>query len=121
MAYVYQADKWCDDCGKAIAHRLIDEGESPDDPGDESSFDSGDFPKGPYPDDDPADSPYHCGAGDDCLDPIELSNGRKVGAIVSGLTEDGKKYALNKIREKPDDPLMELWLEHFELELEEVQ
>lgn len=121
MAYIFQAEVWCDDCGKHIAERLKADGqEVPEDPEDHDSFDSDDFPKGPFPDDDPADTPTHCASDDECINAVHLSFGRKVGAIVSGLTEDGRKYALEKIRLKPNDALMDLWVSHYDLNPEEA-
>jgi len=61
--YIYQADLYCKDCGREICVDLRRESRAPKDPDDESSYDSGDYPKGPYPDGGgEADSPHHCGA-----------------------------------------------------------
>lgn len=59
--YMYQAALWCEDCGNAIRARLDAEGKAPQDPEDEYSFDSDDYPKGPYSDGGgEADTPQHC-------------------------------------------------------------
>jgi hypothetical protein len=57
--YVYQAALHCEDCGRAICERLTASGQSPANPEDESSFDSDEFPKGPYSASE-SDSPDHC-------------------------------------------------------------
>jgi len=113
MAYIYQATLWCDDCGQAICQRLDEAGEGPEDKSDETSFDSDDYPKGPFSDDDDeSDSPSHCDSGAECPNAVELDDGSKVGAIVSGLTEDGIAY----VRGAKDSPCVREWREHYELE-----
>jgi hypothetical protein len=112
MAYIYQAALWCDDCGEAIRKRLNEAGEGPEDPGDETSYDSDDYPKGPSPDDDESDSPNHCESGAECPNAILLDDGTKVGAIVSGLTDEGIAY----VRGAKDSPCVRAWRAHYELE-----
>lgn len=112
MAYTYQAALWCDDCGEAIRKKLDEAGEGPADPSDESSYDSDDYPKGPFSDDEPADCPSHCDAGGGCLNALELSDETIVGAIVSGLTEDGQRY----VREAEYSPCARAWREHYGIE-----
>lgn len=112
MAYTYQAALWCDECGEAIRKRLDEAGEGPEDPSDLSSYDSDDYPKGPDSDDDESDSPSHCDAGAECLNALELDDGSKVGAIVSGLTDDGVDY----VRGAKNSPCVRAWREHYELE-----
>jgi hypothetical protein len=76
---------------------LTKEGRAPANPEDETSFDSDEFPKGPYSPDE-SDTPDHCAAGEDCLDAIELDDGRKVGAwLENALTEDGVNYTREAI------------------------
>ena len=60
-AYLYQAALLCDDCGAKQRAALTDKGRAPADSADESSYDSDNFPKGPYCDGGgEADSPQHC-------------------------------------------------------------
>jgi len=89
--YVYAADLYCEDCGDAIREELTKQGEAPDDPDDESSYDSDDFPKGPYSDGGgEADSVQHCGSHETCLNAIELPRGSKIGAwLGNALTHEG--------------------------------
>jgi len=57
--YVYAADTYCEDCGDAIKATLS----TPESPDDECTWDSSDYPKGPYDTArDEVDSPNHCGA-----------------------------------------------------------
>ena len=88
--YIYEAEVWCDDCGESISAQLLAEGRVPEDPHDEFSYDSDDFPKGPYNNDEETDTPEHCASGEDCLNAIELASGRKIGALLSTtLTDEG--------------------------------
>ena len=59
--YIYRADVWCDDCGRAICERLTEEGKAPADATDECTFDSDDYPKLGL-DSDEGDTPQHCAA-----------------------------------------------------------
>lgn len=115
MAYVYQADLWCDACAADIARALRSTGTVPEDPSDHDSFDSDDYPKGPFPDDDPSDAPHHCAGGRDCTRRIVLRDGKTVSALVSGLTEEGRKYVLERIQSLPQSALVAFWEEHYNL------
>jgi hypothetical protein len=111
MAYIYQAALWCDDCGEAICERLTMEGKVPDnDARRDYSYDSDDFPK--FVKEDDSDSPSHCDSGAECPNALELDDGSKVGAIVSGLTDDGVAY----VRGAKDSPCVRAWREHYEIE-----
>jgi len=62
-AYVYQAALVCKECGDEIKRRLAAEGKAPADPEDEHSFDSDEYPKGPYAEGGgESDVPEHCDA-----------------------------------------------------------
>ena len=89
--FMYQAALYCEACGLDIRKKLIEEGKGPADPDDENSYDSDEFPKGPYPDGGGnADGPHHCDAHDDCLRAITLPNGDRIGAWLGDeLTEEG--------------------------------
>jgi hypothetical protein len=111
MPYIYQADLWCDSCGKVIRKQLRREGKAPDHPGNESSYDSDDFPKY-VANSGEADCPQHCGAGEECLEAIELPSGRKVGALLSTeLTGDGARYVQEAVAEGGE--VADLWAEEF--------
>lgn len=58
-AFIYAAALHCEACGRAIRETLAES--APADPDNESSYDSDEFPKGPYADGGgEADSPQHC-------------------------------------------------------------
>ncbi len=96
-AYIYQADVYCEACGADIRARAIANRSPfvPADPDDETSYDSDEFPKGPYPDvGGEADFPQHCASGPECLDALELDSGHTLGAWLDNpLTADGETYA----------------------------
>jgi len=118
MAYIYKADVWCDDCGKAICERLTREGKAPTDPTDEWTFDSDDYPKRAG-DDDEADSPQHCAAGEHCINAIELPSGGKVGLLLGELTRDGVEYVKEAIADAAGEActwcktVTDLWQQHY--------
>lgn len=57
VIYLYCGDILCGECGRARRLSLDAEGQRPADPDDESSYDSGDYPKGPFP----AEQTERCG------------------------------------------------------------
>jgi len=85
--YVFQADLHCLRCGNKICEDLTREGKAPADPDDEVTYDSDDYPKGPYSDGGgEADTPQHCGTCDRFLG--------------NPLTADGVNYLKDAIEEK---------------------
>lgn len=78
-AYIYQAALLCEDCGVKVKDHLDQQGDAPADPEDEYSYDSDDYPKGPYSEGGgESDSPSHC---DICHEFLE-----------NPLTEEGDQY-----------------------------
>jgi hypothetical protein len=77
--FLYKADLLCRQCGQYHRDYLAFRNLAPVDPDDESSYDSDEFPKGPYPNGGgEADTPQHCG---DC------------GTFLKNpLTDDGRAY-----------------------------
>ena len=49
-AYIYRAALHCEECGDRIQALLTEKGKAPANPDDEYTFDSDDFPKGPFSD-----------------------------------------------------------------------
>lgn len=100
-AYIYQAALWCEDCAREIRERLTAEGKAPEDPSDETSFDSDAFPKGPFPDGGgEADTPQHCDGGETCCNAESLFDGTKVGAFLENdLTDEGMEYVREAVRD----------------------
>jgi hypothetical protein len=85
--YIYEAAFYCEDCGIALRRTLDEKGERPADPDDEHTYDSDEYPKGPYPDSGgEADCPQHC---DGCG--LFLEN---------PLTSDGVEYVREAIRRR---------------------
>jgi len=113
LVYICAADIYCQQCGEAIRERITREGFAPEDPDHERGYDSDEFPKGPYPDGGgEADCPQHCGAGPECHNAIELSDGRKVGAwLENELTTDGVEYVRGAIREGGE--VAEMWADFY--------
>ena len=84
MAYTYQADVWCDECGKRICEDLTHEGKAPEDPKDEHTYDSDDFPKQYDAEGEESDGPQNCASGN-CA-------GTYGTFLENQLTSDGYKY-----------------------------
>lgn len=113
LVYIYAADIYCEDCGKAIRERIINEGRAPVDPNDEYSYDSDKYPKGPFSDGGgEADCPQHCEAGPECLNAIELIDGSKIGAwLENELTIVGVENLRNVIRQGGE--VVEMWADFY--------
>lgn len=110
---IYQADVWCDDCGRAIEDRLKAEGKAPEDTLDEGSYDSGDYPKW-GDDDEECDTPQHCAAGAECLNPTVIS-GEKYGAFLANpLTRWGLEYVSERATEDKPGPVALFWAHWYE-------
>lgn len=143
MAAIYAADIWCDDCAEEIkaricadlwANRTIDE--CPDGTAvsefdnredldeylrgmDERNYDSDSYPK--YCSDDvESDCPQHCAALADCVNPVIMSDGSKVGYFFgNSLTSDGVDYVKDAVREDIaagciDSVAVEIWFEEYD-------
>lgn len=99
--YIYQAALYCEDCGEAICAKMA----TPTEPDNESSYDSDDYPKGPYGDGGgEADSPQHC---DSC------------GAFLeNALTRDGVAYVREAIADASGNAdVLATWAEFYRWEL----
>lgn len=108
--YMFQAALYCEACGESIIERLTAEGKAPAHPSDEYSFDSDEYPKGPYPDGGgEADSPSHCDCGPYCLN-AETIGRLTVGAFLENpLTSDGYNY----VRQSGRSKLALLWKKYY--------
>lgn len=60
MGAIYNADVWCDDCARHICDKIQALGNAPDDPNNEYSFDSDDYPKLYDEETEESDMPQHC-------------------------------------------------------------
>ena len=116
LVYIYAADIYCEQCGEAIRERITHEGFAPEDPDDERSYDSDEFPQGPSgAGGGKADSPQHCGSGPECLNAIVFDDGHKAGAwLENKLTTEGVEYVREAIREGGE--MVELWTKFYRLE-----
>jgi len=119
MAAIYDADIYCDDCVDAIKERLQKVGVGDIDIDDETSYDSGEYPK--YcSDDEESDSPQHCAAGEDCLNAHVMSDGTKIGYFfANNLTTDGEEYVKEAVKEDRangnfDSVACEVWAEYYD-------
>lgn len=141
--YIYCADVYCDACGEAIRQELQEQdgkhtaicqfsekpykpctcnfsNEIPEDPDDESSYDSDEYPKGPYDDEQESDTPQHCGSGEICLCAEKLANGVVVGKFLeNNLTVDGVNYVIEHF--DADSPVSQLWINHYKDFHEEIE
>ena len=132
--YVYQADTYCDDCGARICAELEAEGKAPDDPSDEWTYDSDEYPKSAL--EESTDGPDHCASGADCIGAsVDLkeygleagaelfgAEAPRIGELLSdGLTEYGVSYLREMLREAPrtayQRALHRYWTETFSDEL----
>ena len=99
--YMFQGSLYCEDCGRDIQDKIREEGKAPEDESDEESFDSDDFPKGPFSGGGgEADSIHHCDSNETCLNAIELPCKSKIGAwLGNDLTSEGDEWLASSIRE----------------------
>jgi len=100
-AYIYQADTYCPTCTEEIKKGLT----PPEHPEDERTFDSDDYPKGPFADGGgEADTPNHCAK---CHCHLE-----------NPLTHDGYKYVKEYIMEAiAKNDVLQLWFDFYEFEI----
>jgi hypothetical protein len=115
MPFIFQADCYCDSCGKAIKTRILAECPPADAEHfqDEHQYDSDGFPKW-MDSDEESDSPCHCGSHADCLEAETLSDGSKIGALLStNLTSHGVEYLREMLVENISPPVTEFWKEQF--------
>ena len=99
--YMFQGALLCENCGLDVQDNLRKKGKAPEDEDDEESFDSDDFPKGPFGDGGgEADTIHHCDSNEECLNAIKLPCGSKIGAwLGNSLTSEGDEWLAKSIRE----------------------
>lgn len=81
--YIYQADLLCEDCGDKCREYLKAAQQAPEDPDDEWSYDSDDYPKGPVEEGE-SDTPSYCSHCGEFLE--------------STLTSEGRDYVRTRVR-----------------------
>lgn len=112
MPAIFEADTWCDSCAEDIRKRIQKEGNAPENRDDETTFDSGEYPKR-MEENESADTPQHCGSGADCLEAETLPSGDKIGKLLSDeLTCEGIEYVKEYIEQGGE--VSEWWREQFE-------
>ena len=113
--WIFNADMWCHECGKALKADITVNGHAPADPDDETSFDSDEFPTH-CSETDESDSPNHCAAGDSCYAAIELPDGTKIGALLTeSLTTDGEEYVKEAVAEGEDSGVaVQVWKPYYD-------
>jgi hypothetical protein len=113
MSYIFNADMYCDDCGEDIRRAIDAAGNTPADPDDEGSYDSGEYPKRCNGSSDEFDCPEHCGSGKDCSNVYEFPDGWKIGAwLENDLTTAGEDYVKDAVRWGGE--VAELWAEYYD-------
>lgn len=81
--YIYAADVYCTFCAQGIMDSIHEEGHAPAYPDDETTFDSDEYPKGPFSDE--SDTPHNCA---NCGDYME-----------GPLTVDGVEYVIEAMND----------------------
>ena len=112
--YIYCADVYCEDCAREIMHEKRRAGTAPKNPGDQSSYDSDDYPKGPFSDEE-SDTPQHCASGPDCLTPTMIGEERVGRFLENPLTSDGERYVRELHAERPTE-VTRMWMDFYELD-----
>ena len=96
--YTYQAALYCEDCIAEIKSTLSE----PENIDDDYSFDSDDYPKGPFIDGGgESDCPSHC---DNCN--VFLEN---------PLTPDGYDYVKESLENNGDSEVLQTWRDFYEV------
>ncbi len=100
-AYLYSAALYCENCGQSIKADLDVCRQAPHEPDDETSYDSDEYPKGPYPDGgSEADSPQHCDACGMFLE--------------NPLTADDYEYVAKAVARGGD--VADLWADFYDID-----
>ncbi len=103
--FIYKGDIYCEDCGRAIRRAINKEGGKPAGFPDESTYESDEYPKGPYPQEE-SDGPDHCGA---CHAFLE-----------NPLTSDGVRYLRDAIK-NGKGLCTELWADFYSDQLNQPE
>ncbi len=114
--YIYQADMYCKECGEKIRAELTAAGKAPAKPDDETTYDSDEFPKGPFPDGGgESDTVQHCACGENCINALDLPDEpvHLYGAwLENDLTRDGVNHLKEMIAER-STPVTEFWRKEY--------
>ncbi len=112
-AYIYQADLYCEGCGEAIKTELaLPPGYDPEN---ESSYDSDDYPKGPYDGGGgEADAPQHCGrCGVFLENPLTAEGFNYIETQIEDAGNGDRSYP----RPAHDPAVLRRWAEFYEIDV----
>jgi hypothetical protein len=120
--YIYQAALYCEDCGRELRRMRKTAAARggkpvPTDPDDESSYDSDDYPKGPYPNGGgESDCPQHCANMGDCAN---TPDGKAGVFLENPLTSDGVEYVKQCLAddEGTGSTLAQQWAKFYGIEV----
>lgn len=116
-AYIFAADIYCAACGEDMRKQLDAEGKRPARREDEATYDSDEYPKGPYADGGgEADCPQHCGSHGKCLDPTIIGEHTCGRFLENPLTTEGVKYVIDSHIESNNE-VTQFWMDHYEEEV----
>ena len=88
--YMFKGAFLCSECGAMVCSLLINK----------ACEDSDTYPQGPYDSHfQESDSPCHC---DSCQEFLEV-----------GLTDDGREYVLDAIKNAPQNPATQIWADYY--------
>lgn len=114
-AFMFHAAFICEDCAIRWMWQnpdAIDTGESEG------------YPQGPYTEHEmESDSPDHCDRMEQCVNAIEMPNGRKIGMFFENpLTTEGRKYVENACKEalevrNDSSVALEVWAPFYRITL----
>lgn len=105
--YIYGADVYCEACGEDLKSKL----KIPKNPDDENTYDSDEYPKGPYNSSE-SDTPQHCSSGKDCLSLI-IINGETYGCFLENqLTDVGISYVEHLHHDNPS-AVTKFWIDYY--------
>ncbi len=90
ITYIYGGKRFCKECGLAIRRNIASLCRASLDPENPWSYDSNEFPKGPYCAQQEEGTPnLLCGSGQNCLSrPGGIVVGSEYGSVESGTTKD---------------------------------
>lgn len=114
MAAIYGGECFCDSCAEKIKETILAEASPAEIKNfqNERNYDSDEFPKY-MSDDEESDYPSHCASSEDCLEYEVLSDGSKIGKLLSNnLTEYGAQYVREII--EGGGSVAEFWQEQFD-------
>jgi hypothetical protein len=119
--YMYRAALLCAEHGEQVRQQLTAAGKAPADPSEEHTYDSDEFPKGPYPDGGgEADTPQHCDICGTFLENILTPDGdayvREQAEPFTYPDDDGDVAPWALVAERADDarqPALGDWIRFY--------